>query len=154
MFDPPFVWGDFYHAVRQALKALRLRASGRGGRGVVPPLILRVPQDEREGAWARDRGVGARLREGVFDLAEEAFVAVLDRGVEGLGEAAEEIERAIDPAPVGLERCGDLDRALAAARARARPGEIVLLSPACASFDQFRDFEERGEVFRQIVLRN
>ena len=38
-----------------------------------------------------------------------------------------------------------------AARAAARPGEVVLLSPACASFDQFRDFEARGAAFRALV---
>ena len=37
------------------------------------------------------------------------------------------------------------------AAARAQPGEVVLLSPACASFDQYRDFEERGEHFRALV---
>jgi UDP-N-acetylmuramoylalanine--D-glutamate ligase len=49
--------------------------------------------------------------------------------------------------------CGDLDRAVAAARAAARSGEVVLLSPACASYDQYRSFEERGEHFRDLVRR-
>jgi UDP-N-acetylmuramoylalanine--D-glutamate ligase len=47
--------------------------------------------------------------------------------------------------------CGDLERALAAARAAARPGEVVLLSPACTSFDQFEDFEARGRAFKALV---
>ena len=49
--------------------------------------------------------------------------------------------------------CGDLERAVAAARAAARPGEVVLLSPACASFDQFEDFEARGRAFKELVLQ-
>jgi UDP-N-acetylmuramoylalanine--D-glutamate ligase len=44
-----------------------------------------------------------------------------------------------------------LDRAVAHAGSLAQPGDVVLLSPACASYDQFRNFEERGEAFRQIV---
>ena len=50
-----------------------------------------------------------------------------------------------------LHDCGDLERAVAAARAAARPGDVVLLSPACASFDQYADYEERGEHFRALV---
>ncbi|WP_066480379.1 MULTISPECIES: UDP-N-acetylmuramoyl-L-alanine--D-glutamate ligase [unclassified Sphingomonas] len=50
-----------------------------------------------------------------------------------------------------VERCDTLDRAVAAAAANARPGETVLLSPACASFDQFRDYEARGDAFRTLV---
>jgi UDP-N-acetylmuramoylalanine--D-glutamate ligase len=46
---------------------------------------------------------------------------------------------------------GTLKRAVADAAAAAKPGETVLLSPACASFDQFRDFEHRGDCFRQLV---
>jgi UDP-N-acetylmuramoylalanine--D-glutamate ligase len=52
---------------------------------------------------------------------------------------------------VGGERCGDLETAVARARAAAREGEVVLLSPACASFDQFADFEARGRAFKAIV---
>jgi len=52
---------------------------------------------------------------------------------------------------VGLKRCADLEQAVRAAAAAARPGEVVLLSPACASFDAFANFEARGEHFRKIV---
>jgi UDP-N-acetylmuramoylalanine--D-glutamate ligase len=48
---------------------------------------------------------------------------------------------------------GDLERAVHAARAAARPGEVVLLSPACASFDQFEDFEARGRAFKELVAQ-
>ena len=46
---------------------------------------------------------------------------------------------------------GDLERAVRAAAAAARPGEVVLLAPACASFDQYTGFEERGDHFRSLV---
>ena len=46
---------------------------------------------------------------------------------------------------------GTLASAVAAAASAAKPGETVLLSPACASFDQFRDFEHRGDAFRALV---
>jgi UDP-N-acetylmuramoylalanine--D-glutamate ligase len=63
-----------------------------------------------------------------------------------IGEAAEQLERA-----VGGERCGSLEAALARARAAAAPGEVVLLSPACASFDQFADYEARGRAFKALL---
>jgi UDP-N-acetylmuramoylalanine--D-glutamate ligase len=56
-----------------------------------------------------------------------------------------------ESAPV--HECGDLERAVSAARAAAQPGEVVLLSPACASFDQFADYEARGERFRELAGR-
>ena len=52
---------------------------------------------------------------------------------------------------VPVEQCETLDRAVTAAAAKAEQGDTVLLSPACASFDQYTDFEKRGEHFRQLV---
>ena len=52
---------------------------------------------------------------------------------------------------VGGERCETLERAVDAAAGAARPGEVVLLSPACASFDQFEDYEARGRAFKEMV---
>jgi len=64
-----------------------------------------------------------------------------------IGETADELARAI-PDTI---RAGDLATAVERAAAAAQPGEIVLLSPACASYDQFRDFEERGQEFKRLV---
>ena len=67
-----------------------------------------------------------------------------------IGEAAGDFARAIgERAP--HSHAGDLASALAGARTMARPGDIILLSPAAASFDQFRDFEARGDAFRALV---
>ncbi len=68
-----------------------------------------------------------------------------------IGETAAELAGALDRAGVPYVRCGDLPAAVAAAAHDARPGEVVLLSPACASYDQFKDFEHRGEEFRRLV---
>jgi UDP-N-acetylmuramoylalanine--D-glutamate ligase len=68
-----------------------------------------------------------------------------------IGEAEEQLAEDLGDAGVELVRCGDLERAVREAAARAQPGEVVLLSPACASFDRYRDFEERGEHFRALV---
>jgi len=68
-----------------------------------------------------------------------------------IGEAANEIASALTDAGVPFTHAGELANALAAAAAAAEPSDVVLLSPACASFDQFRDFEDRGDVFRRLV---
>ncbi len=68
-----------------------------------------------------------------------------------IGEAAERLAADLEGA-VELLRCGTLERAVAEAVKAAEPGDVVLLSPACASFDAFRDYEERGERFRELVL--
>jgi len=68
-----------------------------------------------------------------------------------IGEAAERLAQDLANTHVELERSGDLEQAVADAARRARPGETVLLAPACASFDQFTDYAERGERFRELV---
>ena len=73
------------------------------------------------------------------------------RSIYLIGEAADELAAALDAAGRPYARDGDLDRALAHASADAEPGDIVLLSPATASFDQFDDFEHRGDAFRRCV---
>ena len=68
-----------------------------------------------------------------------------------IGEAAEPLSVELGDANVPFLLSVTLERAVAEAGGAARPGEIVLLSPACASYDQFRDFEHRGEEFRRLV---
>jgi UDP-N-acetylmuramoylalanine--D-glutamate ligase len=71
-------------------------------------------------------------------------------GVLTLGQDGPLIEREFTT-DFAVHACGTLERAVARARALARPGDVVLLSPACASFDQFRNFEDRGDTFRRLV---
>ena len=78
------------------------------------------------------------------------------RGVLLIGAAAEKIEAHLRGARplwngAGIVSCGTLQAAVAAARERAQPGETVLLAPACASFDQFENFEHRGREFKRLV---
>ena len=73
------------------------------------------------------------------------------RSIDLIGEATEELAAALERTGKAYRRTGHLDAAVARAAADAEPGDVVLLSPACASFDQFRGFEERGERFRWLV---
>jgi UDP-N-acetylmuramoylalanine--D-glutamate ligase len=68
-----------------------------------------------------------------------------------IGESANEIAVALELAGVDHEQSGDLETAVRAAAKKAREGDLVLLAPACASYDQFRDFEERGATFKRLV---
>jgi len=67
-----------------------------------------------------------------------------------IGAAADKIERQI-AGSVAIERAGTLERAVEAASLAARAGDVVLLAPACASFDQFQNYEQRGRVFKELV---
>ena len=77
-------------------------------------------------------------------LREKAILALL------IGAAAEKIENQI-AGSVAMERAGTLERAVEIASHAARPGDVVLLAPACASFDQFQNYEHRGRVFKELV---
>jgi UDP-N-acetylmuramoylalanine--D-glutamate ligase len=91
------------------------------------------------------RGKGESYAELALDMAGRVRRAYL------IGETAKEIGTALELAGVDHELSGDLETAVRSAARNANAGEIVLLAPACASYDQFHDFEERGEAFRTIV---
>jgi UDP-N-acetylmuramoylalanine--D-glutamate ligase len=73
------------------------------------------------------------------------------RSIYLVGAASDELAGALDAAGRAFVRAGDLPTAVARAAADAEPGDVVLLSPACASYDQFANFEERGDAFRRLV---
>jgi UDP-N-acetylmuramoylalanine--D-glutamate ligase len=77
-------------------------------------------------------------------LREKAILALL------IGAAAEKIEKQI-AGSVALERAETLERAVETASHAAQRGDVVLLAPACASFDQFQNYEHRGRVFKDLV---
>ena len=72
------------------------------------------------------------------------------RAVYTIGSAAAKIESELRGV-VSIHSCETLDNAVSAAASAARPGEVVLLAPACSSFDQFENYEHRGRVFKELV---
>jgi UDP-N-acetylmuramoylalanine--D-glutamate ligase len=92
---------------------------------------------------------GGRDKDGDF-ASIEALVRERVRHVVTIGEAAEKIERSWQQVP--SSRAATLEEAVSVARSRATPGGVVLLSPGCASYDMFRNFEERGARFEAAVF--
>jgi UDP-N-acetylmuramoylalanine--D-glutamate ligase len=95
---------------------------------------------------------GGRAKDGGIDSLADLFDRIA--GAYLIGEASEDFAKRLTDVPHVF--CGDMDKAVEmAARAAAATGrdEVVLLSPACASFDQYPDFEARGEAFRAAVRR-
>jgi UDP-N-acetylmuramoylalanine--D-glutamate ligase len=88
-----------------------------------------------------------------IDLSELAGAAPHLRAVVAIGESASEIDAAFAPTGVPVEKAGSMEEAVARARELAAAGDTVLLSPACASFDMYRNYEERGDAFRAAVRR-
>jgi UDP-N-acetylmuramoylalanine--D-glutamate ligase len=93
---------------------------------------------------AGGRAKGAEFERLAHLVSERVKAAIL------IGEAAPTIERAF-AGRTEVERAGSLGEAVRAAAALALPGDVVLLSPACASFDMFDDFEDRGRAFKAEV---
>ena len=92
---------------------------------------------------------GGRPKEGGIEALRPLFPRIARAYLIGEAEAA----FAATLGDMPHARCGTLERAVGEAWADARPGDVILLSPACASFDQFADFEARGEAFRALAAR-
>jgi UDP-N-acetylmuramoylalanine--D-glutamate ligase len=107
-----------------------------------------------EGFADRTGGVvliaGGRDKGGAYDELRARMDAV-GRGLVLVGEAADRIEAAFAGSRVPVSRATGLEEAVSVARAVARPGDAVLLAPACSSFDMFSSYAERGEVFQRAV---
>lgn len=93
--------------------------------------------------------LGGKDKAGEFERLRD-LVTAKTRAVLTIGSSAKRIAEALEGAGEIVE-CGDMQRAIAYAREHASPGDTVLLSPACASFDQYQNFEHRGRHFEEIV---
>ena len=88
-----------------------------------------------------------------IDLAPLAEAAPRLRAAVAIGEAAADVAGVLAAAGVRVETATSMDDAVARARALAQPGDVVLLSPGCASFDWYRSYGERGDAFADAVRR-
>jgi UDP-N-acetylmuramoylalanine--D-glutamate ligase len=72
------------------------------------------------------------------------------KAIVAIGESADIVEQSFKGSTV-ISKASSMEEAVATARFLAQPGDVVLLSPACASFDWFKNYEHRGDVFKQLV---
>ena len=148
-------------AIDAALRAFdppphRLEPVARGG-GVewVNDSKATNPDATIKALTAFDSGVhlilGGSLKGGSFAALAQAVASGPVVCAYLIGAAADALADALAAAGAPHRRCGTLEEAVRAAAAAAAPGDTVLLSPACASFDQFRDYEHRGDRFRELA---
>ena len=114
-----------------------------------PALAAFQPQDDIHGGTPRIHWIvgGLAKEDGLGEC--EAYLGNIAAAYT-IGEAGPRFAELLEP-HVPVERAELLCEAVTLATKAAKPGDVVLLSPACASFDQFRDYEKRGEYFRQVV---
>jgi UDP-N-acetylmuramoylalanine--D-glutamate ligase len=171
------------HNVQNALAALALvSALAKLGRGIVDALVrftgLPHRMDriaERDGVLFINDSKGTTVAATEVALAGIGRKVVLIAGGDGKGQSfralrpvvdaacravlligrdADAIAHALTGTPIPLESVGTLDAAVARAFQLAHPGDAVLLSPACASLDQFANYAERGDRFAALVRRH
>jgi UDP-N-acetylmuramoylalanine--D-glutamate ligase len=114
-------------------KATNVDATAKSVQSVEGPVIVILGGRDKDGDFSVLASLGSRVRRGIL-----------------IGEAQERIRRALAGA-WDLSDAGDMTDAVRQAADAARPGDTVLLAPACASFDMFRDYGQRGDAFRACV---
>jgi UDP-N-acetylmuramoylalanine--D-glutamate ligase len=126
------------------VKGVRFYDDSKGTNVGAAVTALEGLHEERVVLIAGGRDKGGNYAPLVAAMARKARAAVL------IGEAAEAIARAV-AGRVPVERAASMREAVRLSAALARPGDAVLLSPACSSFDMFRDYKDRGEEFVRCV---
>ena len=151
---PPALIGEELREFRGVAHRLELVAEINGvkyindSKGTNPDASIKALEayDEPIVLLAGGRNKGSDFTEFAQRVKEKARSLVI------LGECRDEIRAAVEKTGFReIHEAGSFDEAVKTAAAEARPGEIVLLSPACASWDMFKNFEERGERFKEVV---
>ena len=114
-------------------KATNVDATSKSVRSIEGPVILILGGLDKSGDFGVLAGLGDRIKHVVL-----------------IGDAAAKIRAALT-GHIEMSDAGDMQDAVASARRLSSPGDTVLLAPACASFDMFKNYQERGEVFRAAV---
>lgn len=117
-------------------KATNVDSAVTAVRALAAPKVLILGGKDKGGSW-----------QPLVEASRGSVHAVL-----AVGQAAPLVTRAFAGVVPKLEDAGTLEAAVRRASELARPGDVVLLSPACASFDQFKNFEHRGDEFRRLVF--
>jgi UDP-N-acetylmuramoylalanine--D-glutamate ligase len=108
------------------------------------PIVLLVGGRDKHLPW-KD---AARLI-----MRKTQHIILFGEATEIIAKAIEQVRQEVNTLEPSLHRCVNLEEAIHLAAQVAKPGDVILLSPGCASFDAFQNFAERGEKFREFVLQ-